>query len=191
MEVKNMMKLRKLVVIIIGSLVLVGCGQGATPNKDTTIKDDNMTENKEDSTSSEESTPSFLLKDIKGNMHNLSDYKGKKVYIKMWASWCSICLSGLDEIDKLSNSNKNYEVITIAAPNYKNEKNEGDFTSWFKSLEYKNIQVLLDSDGTFMKEIGVRGYPTSLFIDEKGNLKKIQPGHLNNEQIDEVMNSLK
>ncbi len=28
-----------------------------------------------------------------GKTYHLSDYKGKKVYLNFWASWCSICLA--------------------------------------------------------------------------------------------------
>ena len=37
------------------------------------------------------------LKDINNKPVSLNKYKGKKIYIKMWASWCPICLSGLSE----------------------------------------------------------------------------------------------
>ena len=31
--------------------------------------------------------PDFTLPDIDGNLHSLSDYRGKKVYLCSWASW--------------------------------------------------------------------------------------------------------
>ena len=42
------------------------------------------------------------LKDLNNQPVTLSQYKGKPVYVKMWASWCPICLAGLAEIDDLS-----------------------------------------------------------------------------------------
>ncbi|AEW77544.1 phosphoribosylformylglycinamidine synthase [Aggregatibacter actinomycetemcomitans ANH9381] len=49
--------------------------------------------------------------------------KGKPVYVKMWASWCPICLAGLAEINELSGEpNKNFDVITIVSPGKKGEK---------------------------------------------------------------------
>ena len=39
---------------------------------------------------------------LEGKEVSLADYKGKKVYLKFWASWCPICLSGLADITQLS-----------------------------------------------------------------------------------------
>ena len=47
----------------------------------------------------------FSLKDTKGNSFTLSSQQGKKVYIKFWASWCPICLSGLEELNELAKNN--------------------------------------------------------------------------------------
>ena len=55
------------------------------------------------------------LKTLDNQTVTLSQYQGKPLYIKMWASWCPICLAGLAEIDDLSaEKNLDFNVITIA-----------------------------------------------------------------------------
>ncbi|MDP8078654.1 redoxin family protein [Phocoenobacter skyensis] len=126
------------------------------------------------------------LKDLNGNQVTLEQYKGKSVYIKMWASWCSICLAGLDEIDQLSaDPNKDYEVITIVSPDYRGEKETAKFIKWYKGLNYQNITVLLDENAKIVKEAKVRGYPSSVFVDQNLNIQKVIAGHLTISQIDE------
>lgn len=127
------------------------------------------------------------LKDINNNTVTLEKYRGKNVYVKMWASWCPICLAGLAEIDELSaDKNKNFEVVTIVSPNQKGEKSPEKFIEWFKGLEYNNIVVLLDERGEVLKRAKVRGYPSNIFLDAELNVKKNIPGHLNTEQIKEM-----
>ena len=53
------------------------------------------------------------LKDLNNKTVTLGKYKGKKVYIKMWASWCPTCLAGLHEINSLSADEKG-EVLKKA-----------------------------------------------------------------------------
>ena len=124
------------------------------------------------------------LKDLNNQPVTLSQYKGKPVYVKMWASWCPICLAGLAEIDDLSaEKDRNFEVITIVSPDHKGEKGPADFIEWYKGLEYKNIKVLLDENGEIIDRVHVRGYPFNLFLDADLNVKKTVPGHLGREQI--------
>lgn len=129
------------------------------------------------------------FKDIDNNTVMLNQYEGKKLYVKMWASWCPLCLEGLPEINELSaEENKNFEVVTIVSPGHKGEKSKEKFIEWYKGLPYKNITVLLDENGTVLKKAGVRGYPANLILDENLNLKKTVLGHLNNEKIKQALN---
>lgn len=135
--------------------------------------------------------PNFTLTDIDGKAHSLSDYEGKKVYVKFWASWCSICLAGLEEVDELSESDEDFVVLTIVSPGYKNEKDTEAFKKWFSGVEEAaSTTVLLDESGKVADEFGVRGYPTSAYIDSDGKLVQTLPGHAGNEQIIEKFASI-
>lgn len=124
------------------------------------------------------------LKDLNNQTVTLAQYKDKPLYVKMWASWCPICLAGLEEIDALSAAqDRNFNVITVVSPDNKGEKESADFIEWFKGLEYKNIQVLLDEKGELIDRLHVRGYPFNVFLDNELNVKKTVPGHLGEEQI--------
>ena len=124
------------------------------------------------------------LKDINNKPVSLNKYKGKKIYIKMWASWCPICLSGLSEINSLSaDKSKNFTVITIASPGQKGEKPTAKFIQWYKGLNYKNITVLLDEKGEVLKRAKVLGYPSNIILDGNLNIVKTFPGHLTAAQI--------
>ena len=124
------------------------------------------------------------LKDINNKPVSLDKYKGKKVYIKVWASWCPICLSGLNEINSLSaDKNKNFTVITIVSPGLKGEKPTDKFIQWYKGLNYKNITVLLDEKGTVIKRAKILGYPSNIILDSNLNIISISQGHMNAAQI--------
>src|SRR5690606_26215629 len=128
--------------------------------------------------------PDFELVDLQGNTHSLSQYKGEKVYIKFWASWCSICLAGMNELNTLAGEDPEFNVLTIVSPSSNAEKSSESFAKWFEGVDNTdNIQVLLDEGGPAFDDYGILGYPTSVFIGTDGVMVKSQTGHVSNEQI--------
>ncbi|MBT2569634.1 TlpA disulfide reductase family protein [Planococcus sp. ISL-110] len=128
--------------------------------------------------------PSFELIDLDGNQQNLADYAGQKVYVKFWASWCSICLSGMEELNALAAEETDFAVLTIVSPGSNAEKSTESFAKWFEGFpNAENITVLLDEGGTFFDEYGIIGYPTSVYIGSDGTLVKSLTGHFSNEEI--------
>jgi len=135
--------------------------------------------------------PLFKLNDLEGNTVDLASLKGEKVYVKFWASWCPICLAGMEEVDKLASEEQGFKVLTIVAPDTNGEKSQEDFIQWFKGVEEgKNLTVLLDTGGDTVRAYGVRGYPTNVLIGSDGILVKTLPGHLDNARIKDLMSGI-
>jgi thiol-disulfide isomerase/thioredoxin len=160
-------------------------------------EEEKMTATKEEDTTAEMAAtnpenpaPAFELMDLAGNAVSLESLKGEPVYLKFWASWCSICLAGLEELNTLAGMDEGFKVITIVSPDFNGEKSSDEFIKWFSGLEYKNITVLLDTKGAVVKEYGVRGYPTSVYIDAEGGLVKQLPGHTDNATIKATFKSM-
>ena len=128
------------------------------------------------------------LKDVNGMNYSFGK-DGKPTYVKFWASWCPICLSGLEDIDNLSKEMKDFEVVTVVSPGLVGEKKTEDFKKWYKSLGYKNIKVLLDEKGELTKILNVRVYPTSVVVNKDGKAEKVLPGHLEKAEIKKLFSS--
>ena len=128
------------------------------------------------------------LKDVNGMNYSFGK-DGKPTYIKFWASWCPICLSGLEDINSLSKEMKDFEVVTVVSPGLVGEKKTEDFKKWYKSLGYKNIKVLLDEKGELTKILNVRVYPTSVVVNKDGKVEKVLPGHLEKAEIKKLFSS--
>jgi len=133
----------------------------------------------------------FTLKDLDGNDYKLSDNKGKKVYMKFWASWCSICLTGLEDLDKLAGENNDFEIVTVVAPGKNREMDTAAFKKWFKELGYKNLKVLFDETGEVTEHYGVKVYPTSVYVSSNGTDTTVKAGHNSNDDIKDTIKNLK
>lgn len=135
--------------------------------------------------------PQFELEDLDGNIVAMNDLIGEKVYIKYWASWCSVCLAGLDELNELASEENDFKVISIVNPGYKGEMSTEKFKTWFESLPADQITVLLDEKGVWAREFGVLAYPTSYYIGSHGVLEKTVVSHNSNEEISNLMDEIK
>ena len=182
----------KLKYVFIGASLLLGACQpmgnqqtnATKPSTEVASKD-----KKENNASKKVVEASF--KTFDGKTVNLSDYKGKKVYIKVWASWCPTCLAGLPEVDSLAaNHSDDTVILSVVAPGVNREKKAEDFKEWFSGLDYKNLPVLMAETPDFFKQVGVIGYPTSVFINQNGELVQAHPGHLRNEDIQKQLDKM-
>ena len=133
----------------------------------------------------------FTLKDKDDNEFSLASVKGKKVYVKFWASWCSICLAGLEELNTLAGKDNDVEIVTVVSPGVRGEKSKEEFIKWFDTLGYSNIRVLFDEGAQVGDAYGVRAYPTSAFIGSDGVLAKLLPGHAGSEEIEKILAEIK
>lgn len=147
------------------------------------MKKDRMMNNKE--------MYDFTLKDLDGNDYKLSDNKGKKVYMKFWASWCSICLTGLEDLDKLAGENNDFEIVTVVAPGRNREMDTAAFKKWFKELGLKNLKVLFDETGEVTEHYGIKVYPTSVYVGSNGTDTTVKAGHNSNDDIKDTIKNLK
>ena len=196
-----MMK-RKLLLAVFSTFLLAACqnaqmGMDKMDMKTTTEEMGKMSEQKTENKDSMNGTmgmdevSDYTFKTLDGKDVSLADYRGKKIYLKFWASWCPICLAGLADINQLADMPpKDAVVLTVIAPGVNREKNLDDFKEWFSGLEYKTLPVLVDNNGQFLKKLGIVGYPSSAFIDANGKVVRVQPGHVTNEDIVKTLETL-
>lgn len=192
---KKMYAYSKMILIALVILVVLSaCGAvetGSSPNNsDMMIDKSNMMIDKSEMKNKGKASPMFTLSDLDDNQIQLAEFNGHKVYVKYWASWCTICLAGLEDLNTLAGQNNDFEVITIVTPNYKGEKSTEDFTEWYTKQPYNNLTVLFDEDGEWAKKFGLRAYPSSYYIGSDGVLVKSAPGHADNETIIETFNEI-
>ena len=178
-------------VFIGASLLLGACQPMGNKQADATKPSTETVSKDKKETSGSKKVVEASFKTFDGKTVNLSDYKGKKVYIKVWASWCPTCLAGLAEIDSFAaNHSDDTVVLSVVAPGVNREKKAEDFKEWFSGLEYKNLPVLMAEKPDFFKQVGVIGYPTSVFINANGELVQAHPGHLSNEDIQKQLDKM-
>ena len=131
--------------------------------------------------------PDFTLQSMDGKEVKLSDYKGKKVYLKFWASWCGPCRKSMPELMELAaKKDRDFEILSVIAPGLQGEKTVEQFPKWFEEQGYKDIPVLYDTKGAIFQAYQIRSIPTEYLIDSQGKIAKIQLGAISNADAEKA-----
>ncbi len=129
----------------------------------------------------------FKLEDLNGNMVSLSDYKGKKVFLNFWATWCPPCKAEMPDIEKLYQETKDSDLVILAV-NVGEDKNT--VQKFIKDNGY-NFPILLDVKGEVSQKYQVTGIPTSYFVDTEGYLDDGATGAIPFESMKKFVADLK
>ena len=108
----------------------------------------------------------IVLQDRDGNVVDFSAFRGKYVYIDMWASWCVPCLREVPELQKLEKTlkNKKVEFVSISI--------DANQDAWKKKMDEKNMHgnQLWNPAGTLGTALNVKGIPFFAIYDPEGKL---------------------
>jgi peroxiredoxin len=130
---------------------------------------------------------SFSFPDISGNMISLSDekYKNKVVIIPITGTWCPNCIDEAIFLSPwyLENKDRGVEIMTI---HYERQSDTAysrkvmrRFRDRFK-IQYDQLFGGIANSDTVRRTLGLpefKSYPTTLFVDKKGNIAKIHSGY--------------
>ena len=108
----------------------------------------------------------IIFEDFSGNKINLMDYKGKLMVINFWATWCAPCKKEMPSLDNLYQSGK-FENLQIFAVNME-QPNRLKTKNFFKDMNIKELEIYFDSNLSFLKEFKLRGVPTTVLLNKKG-----------------------
>ena len=109
---------------------------------------------------------SLIFEDFSGNEINLNQYNGKLVIINFWATWCAPCKKEMPSLDKLYQA-KNFKNLQVFAVNMEHP-NTLKTKKFFTDLNIKKLEIFFDSNLNFVKEFKLRGMPTTVLINKKG-----------------------
>jgi thiol-disulfide isomerase/thioredoxin len=108
------------------------------------------------------------LVELNGSKVVLSDYKGKTVFINVWATWCGPCVKEMPTIDKAQAALKDNDVVFLFASN----EGAAEINEFIQSRSFPFHYVRLLN----LEELNIPALPTTYIFDGDGNLKFSETG---------------
>lgn len=195
-----MKKLNLFIVFLIVSLLTIGCQKDQPedkgPGKDQTTK----TEEKKEEvklystiTSAEKTEenilPNFAWEET-GNKVSINDYKGKVIFINLWATWCGPCKKEIPDLIEISKDlkDKEFKMFGISVL----EKEEKSLDNYLKTNPIP-YQILYGKDD-FIKALEVsikkkvEAIPMTIIVDKKFKIVEVIVGTRSKDDFMKLIN---
>lgn len=136
-------------------------------------------------------SPDFSMEDINGGIVKLSDFKGKFVYIDIWATWCGPCKREIPFLKELENKyhDKNIVFVSMSVDEL---KDKDKWKKFVKDEKLQGVQIYAENSwkSDFIQFYEVQGIPRFIMIDTEGKIISPDAPRPSDEAIVKLFNEL-
>lgn len=128
--------------------------------------------------------PDFTLTDLDGEEVSLADFKGEKVIVNMWASWCPPCIEEMPEMEAFYRD-KQEQGIEILAVNL--TESEYDIADPYRFIDEHELTfpIVFDLKSQVADLYQITTIPTSFILDSEGTIARKFVGPMTYSMMDE------
>jgi len=161
----------KNIVLIFFTILLFSCKNDKPKEVQATVKE-TVKKVKQNSALAEIGKPSPEFNNYEnydGTKTSLKDFKGKYVYIDVWATWCGPCRREIPYLKELENTFEGKEIVFVSISIDKANAHK----TWKKMIADKKmggIQLFVGNDKNFITAYRVNSIPRFILIDPTGNI---------------------
>jgi thiol-disulfide isomerase/thioredoxin len=184
----------KFLIIAAMTVVLIGCSKKQTkePPAETTshYKGNVSLILSTEKSNTEQSVPNFFWYDQNGNKVSFAEFsKGKPVLVNFWATWCGPCVH---EIPDLVSLNAEYTAKGALIIGISADRDDDALNLVSEFTKEKNVTYPIVIDNGELEETfgGLRGYPTTFYINKNGKIVKKMIGAQSRETFAKEFNAI-
>ena len=126
-----------------------------------------MNASAEETNTSEAFDYNFVIKDLAGNKINFDQYKGKVIFVNLWATWCSPCRAEMPGIQKLYNK-VDHDKISFVMLSIDKDVNKEKVVKFINDRLF-TFPAFMPS-GYLSSQLNVPEIPTSFVISKDGKI---------------------
>lgn len=117
----------------------------------------------------------FELETLDGETVKLSDYRGQRVMLNFWATWCPPCRAEMPDMQKFQD---NQDVQILAVNLTETEAGRAQVENFMDELNL-SMTVPMDEESAVSTDYSVMAYPTTYMIDSNGRIQSVMMGAIN------------
>jgi thiol-disulfide isomerase/thioredoxin len=122
---------------------------------------------------------------------SLSDFKGKYVYVDVWATWCAPCKAEIPYLQKTEEAyhDKNIVFVSISVDDL---KDKAKWETMVKDKEMGGVQLFANNSwqSDFITDFEIQGIPRFILIDPTGKIVDADAPRPSDDKLTELLDSL-
>jgi len=136
-----------------------------------------------------ETAPDLELRDLKGGVHRLAEYRGKPVVLNFWATWCVPCAAEMPLLNEMQERYRGKAVFLAASVD--DEEMKPAILAFIKKHRGGSLTVMMGAALENLHDFGLKdAMPGTVFIDAQGNIADRLSGALKRPELEERMKKL-
>lgn len=112
-------------------------------------------------------SPEIQAVDIDGKQWTLADFRGKYIYIDMWATWCNPCRREMPYLKELEEKFSDANIVFLGLST---DSDKSKWEAMVKKGELSGVQLYLGSQSVFQKAYQIEGIPRFILLDREGKI---------------------
>ncbi len=138
-----------------------------------------------------EKAPDFKLQTLDGKEVLLSDYRGKKVILNFWATWCPPCKAEMPHMQSFYEEQAEESNVEILAVNLMSQDNGKKAVADFVKQYGLTFPIPLDESGTAGERYDIVTIPTSYIVNTDGTIHQKIIGPMDEQMMKDLVNEMK
>ena len=131
-------------------------------------------------------SPDFKGVDVNGKQMSLRDFRGKYVYIDMWATWCGPCQKELPYLKKLE---EKFRGRNIAFVGLSLDADKAKWEARVKSGELCGTQLHIGRGSKFQADYRISGIPRFILLDPNGRIVNPDMTRPSSDDTEKILNA--
>lgn len=131
-------------------------------------------------------SPMFKGVDVNGKEMTLRDFRGKYIYIDMWATWCGPCQKELPFLKKLEEKFKGRNIVFVGLSI---DQDKAKWAARVKSGALSGTQLHIGKGSKFQSDYRISGIPRFILLDPNGRIVNPDMTRPSSEDTEKILNS--